>query len=182
VIDEIIDRRIEQEQLSPESRAAAVAAVTRVMANAVDSGLQFAAVLLVEEATGPIVASVTATSVLISPPESSGSEDAADVSLHRETDGARASADPDDSSGADRTSPTEVRLPTGPAVRIERVVPYAVTESIAQQVYSVQYVVPVDEHGAGIVITGTSPAIRRKDDLDRVFQEIAETLQVDPAP
>lgn len=58
-------------------------------------------------------------------------------------------------------------------------VDYELGPSLGQEVYSVQYVVPVDADGKSIVLPGMSPNVRRKDDLDRMFAEIAETLEID---
>lgn len=177
IIEQLIDSRIEQGVLSSDSRDAASAAIERVAHHAVESGMRFAAVLLADQGGGAFVASVTVASAVFDVPDPSGSMDSPD-------NAATVPAEQNSWFAASETAPRnthseDVRLPAGPAARIERIVPYPLAESVTQDVYSVQYVVPVDESGEALVITGTSPAIRRKDVLDRLFREIAETLEIE---
>ncbi len=171
LVQEIVDRRVAQGILEEESRDAAVALVTRVAHEATERGVRFAAVLIVQEAAGPTVASFTAMTALLASPKPVGdvaaSEDGPSLG---ESEGA---------SSTTTLTEEEVSLPAGQALRIERVVAYPLNDGIDQEVYAVQYVIPVGPDGAAIVLGGVSPAIRRQEDLARLFQEIAETLRVE---
>lgn len=176
LVEEIIDRRVHQEVITRRARDAAVELVTRVARDAAEAGVRFAAVLVTEDGGGTVVASLTVTSIWLdeSDADADGSEAVHDTpAAVQRTDGA-------DTGGTARPSRTEeVVLNAGPAVRLERVVALPVSDSLDQQVYSVDYVVPVDQSGATVVVSGTSPAIRRKDDLDAIFAEIANTLDIE---
>jgi hypothetical protein len=177
----VVDQRVSDGLVPEDARDDVVALVTRIATDAFDSGVRFAAALVTHDGGGLVVASVTVGFHVLSPPEDVDA-DVDDVEL----------TEPLDSSVVDRTeagSPgavtesnaarSRVTLPGGPAVRIERVMAYSLGEGHEQDVYSVQYVLPVADGGLSLVLTGTSPAIRRKADLDRVFGEIAETLEIE---
>ena len=143
--------------------------------------MRFAAALVTEDAGGPIVASVTASFHVLAPLDDPDTEiDELDLTERLDGDVANGSGAGDEGAVETFTAQrSRVTLPAGPAVRIERVMQYGGGDSYAQDVYSVQYVLPLDEHGLSLTITGTSPAIRRKDDLDRIFAEIAETMRIE---
>lgn len=178
VVQEIIDRRVLQGVIASESRDAAVALVARVASQAASDGVRFAAVLVVEQPAGPVIASVTVTSILVeSGGPGTGDWRGEGEQRNVESDDDRVEADgPVRLSGSDTS---QVVLPAGPAFRVERVMSYPISDAVEQEVYSVQYVVPADERGNVIVIVGMSPAIRRKADLDALFAEIAHTLEMD---
>jgi hypothetical protein len=180
VVQEIIDRRVLQGVIASESRDAAVALVARVASQAADDGVRFAAVLVVEEPGGPVIASITVTSILVErgEPDTGDWRGEGDQTSAERNEGPVQDDGPVELAGSQAS---QVVLPAGPAFRVESVMSYPISNAIDQEVYSVQYVVPVDEDGNVIVIVGMSPAIRRKGDLDAVFAEIAHTLEIDPA-
>ncbi len=70
-------------------------------------------------------------------------------------------------------------MPAGPAARVQLTLPVELGGSFSQDIYSVQYILPTDQRGNALLLTGTSTAVRRKEDLNRVFLEIAETLEIE---
>lgn len=175
VIDALIEKRVAEGVLSPESRHAAAAAMARVAHQAVEEEMRFAAVLVTEHGGWPTAASVTVATAF-APPDAEESGETGEATTSAEN---RNTAWFGRSEASGRGSSEQVVLPAGPAVRVERTISVPLTDTFSQDVYSVQYVVPVNEEGSALVITGTSSAIRRKDDLDRIFREIAESLDIE---
>jgi len=176
VVEQLINRRIDSDQLAAESREAAIDLITRTAAGAVDSGVQLTAVLVATDAGGTFLASVTASCIEIREPDpTAGGGSDAEFFEQREVD----ARDVARAVEAHSSSSEQVTLPAGPAIRIERLVSLPLGGSLSQDLYSVQYVVPAGGGDIAIVLTGTSTAVRRKADLDRVFGEIAETLAID---
>ncbi len=188
LIEEIIDRRVDEQVITRRSRDAAVALVSRVAVDIEEAGVRFGAVLLTENTGGPIVATLVVASILLTRAETSRGEQETgpvnrgeDGSITDHQDGWAEGDVTDESPGethALEVKTDEVVITSGPALRIERMLGRAVGGSLEQEVYSVEYVVPVDANGATIVITGTSTAIRRKPALDAVFAEIANSLRL----
>lgn len=174
-VAEVIDKRIGDGSLTEEFRDSSIELVGRIARQAIEMDVRFTAVLVTADRGGPVVAFVTLGSALFEM-----TSDARTNGTTSEADAAP-SGEGSQATGSSARAPvvTRLRLPSGPAVRVERSTPFAVGAQYSQDIYSVQYLVPIDEQGTAALITGASPAIRRKDDLDRVFQEIAETLEID---
>jgi hypothetical protein len=175
-----LDRRIEQGVLRETSRQEAFELINRVARDAAESRLRFAAVLITEDADGPVVASLTVMSIWLrtagDADEMRPAEEAAGRSREppADTDGDRFPA----ATRRDASS-EEVTLPAGPALRFERTIGHRLSGSLEQEVYSVEYVLPADDRGATLVLSGVSPAVRRKADLDAIFTEIAESIRIE---
>ena len=177
----LIDAQIANGALKAESRQEAVRIVTRIIDQAANSGVRFAAALVAEDDEGPLVASVTLSVARLLLPDLAevGTADLDDLEVTLNRPLAVEADDAADTIGVGTATNTQMVLPVAPAVRVERVMSYRLTETLSQDVYSVQYVVPIDEDGLTFTITGVSPAMRRKSDLDRVFAEIADTLRLE---
>ena len=176
-VSSLIDDRVAEGVIALESRDAAVEVVTRIAQDAQSGGVLFAAVLVADDELGPIVASVAATVATL--PAVAPDEPPPDTLIEERIE----SRDGDDESVVmRRATNVKVQLPAGPAVRIERAISYDRGESLSQDVYAVQYLVPIDEAGTTITVTGISPSVRRKPELDGVFHEIASSLEIDRPP
>lgn len=177
----LIDARIAEDVLRPDARDDAIALVERIGTYAVESGVRFAAALIAEDEAGPIVLCVTAAMIRLPVPDLAQLDpdrpaDEIDVTLgsreHRDTDERPPGATFHDS------VTTQVVIKAGPAVRLERVASFPLDEGVSQEIYSIQYIIPLDENGLTVTVTGVSPAIRRKSDIDLLLDEIADTVTV----
>lgn len=184
-VGSMVDGRVEQGDLDDDVREEAIALITRITQRATADGVRFAAALVAADDQGGIVVSTTLSVGRLEPepPANSNDSDVHDdlgVTIGSPAPATTATAGAG-SSGATlaNTVTTQVALPAGPAVRLERVFEYPVDEARSHEVYAVQYVLPVDGDGLAFTLTGVSPAIRRKADLDRVFAEIADTIQIE---
>lgn len=177
-IEALVDERVTDGSIAEESRAEAADIVTRAMVRAHEAGVRFAAVFIADDEHGPVVASVTVTSAWLDVPELAdlSSDDDEQVVLRRHAD--QAPDTRESPYGSNVSTSTQVVLPAGPAVRIERIVSRPVTDTVSQEAYAVQYVVPVNHEGLTVTVTGVSPALRLRAELGQAFAEIAETLEI----
>ena len=181
----LIDERIKDDVLRADSRDEAMAIVSRVGSYATEHDVWFAAAYVAEDEAGPVVISLTATVMRLPLPDlqeldakDAGTDDV-DVRLNGQSE---ASAAPATTAGGEfhNAVTTQVVLNAGPAVRVERVAsfPTAGDDRMSQEIYTVQYVLPLDEDGLTLTVTAISPSIRRKSQIDLVLDEIADTVTV----
>lgn len=178
VITEIIDRRVADGIIDPASRDAAVRLVTRISQSALDSGVRFAAAMVTEDDGGPVVISMAISFATLPPPgDVSDPDDDIEVTLRRNL---AEQADQGESLDTRTLSRDAVVLAGGrQAIRVTRVVGYPITTAMTQELYAIQYVVPLEPEGVALVATATSPAIRRSEDIDELIDAIMQTLDVE---
>ena len=166
-LEQLVDARVGDGELDTAAREEALEVVSRLAAGYGDARLRYAAILVATDDGGPVVASVAVTAAIVGEPAGEPRPGGPEVP--------EAPANVGELERHRRT----VVLPAGPAVRIERLMSYKLTPTLDQEVYAVQYVLPVNETGSTLTLTGLSPAVRRRDDLDRLFREIADTIDLD---
>jgi hypothetical protein len=187
-IEAIVNQRIADGTFAEPARHDVASLLNRLVARMVDDHVLFAAALVDDTPGGTVVASVALTAARVSRPAAGATpaEDQLGVSLKRRPS---ATASADFQLGAEdvgvplttikRSTSAPIDLPAGPAVRIDRVDSYPLSERADQEMVIVQYVIPLDDDGMVLTLTGSSPAVRAKDAVSAMFQEIAETIEID---
>ncbi len=76
----------------------------------------------------------------------------------------------------------EVALPAGPAVRVRVMAETSPDEDGATMVLDcVQYWLPLSEHDQNLIFSFSTPNLALGDDLAEIFEQIAQTIEVDEA-
>ena len=175
VLGALIDARVAEEPALDEHRDEIADLVARNAELAVEMGVMFCATLAaVPDAGAPILATLTVAAGAQDPAEAEAARVAARQGQRRDDVLVNRVDGPD---GSTRFAPVAVRLPCGPAARVEHIDDVPLFTDTSMVCLTVQYVLEVpDADDQFVALTFTTPSLAYRARLTELFADIAATF------